>query len=153
MQVIEEAAAKERSNAMIQALKDNGNRLTPQRLAIVSYLASSREHPSVDVIYSAVTKVFPMTSLATIYKTLALLKEKGLVREIPGLAGESSRFDGADPDHHPHLVCTKCGQIEDLPLESFSELSRTVESQTGYSMVYDDVIFRGLCPTCSEQTG
>ena len=146
-----ERTAEKRSNAMIQALRENGNRLTPQRIAIVSYLAASREHPSVETIFNAVKPDFPTTSLATVYKTLTLLKEKDLVREIPGMAGEGSRFDGADADHHPHLICTECGKIEDLPEESFEEMSRKVESQTGFSMVYHDIIFRGVCPTCEQQ--
>ena len=71
-----------RLNHMLLTLKERGQRITPQRLAILRVLAPSEGHPSVEEIYNVVVKDFPTTSLATVYKTITLLKELGEVLEL-----------------------------------------------------------------------
>ena len=71
-----------RLDEMITRLKERGHRLTPQRMAVLKILAVSEGHPSVEQIYERVKVDFPMTSLATVYKTVALLKEMGEVLEL-----------------------------------------------------------------------
>jgi Fur family peroxide stress response transcriptional regulator len=99
------ADPKIRLQEMISKLKARNFRLTPQRLAVLKILAASHDHPSVERTYEQVKKKFPTTSLATIYKTIALLKEVNEVLEICGTEG--SRFDGNKPYPHPHVICLK----------------------------------------------
>ena len=106
------AETDQRLEKMIKVLRDAGRRITPQRLAVLKILAESSNHPSVEMIYSQVKKRFPTTSLATVYKTVTLLKELQEVLEL-GFAGGGSRYDGKRPFPHPHVVCTKCGAIVD----------------------------------------
>ena len=103
-----------RLQEMIAKLKIHNFRLTPQRLAILKILAASKDHPNVERTYEQVKKTFPATSLATIYKTISLLKEVNEVLEIR--FSESSRFDGNKPYPHPHVICLKCKKILDPDL-------------------------------------
>jgi Fur family peroxide stress response transcriptional regulator len=96
-----------RLNEIITKLKEQGCRMTPQRLAVVKVLANSEEHLSAEKIYERVKVDFPFTSLATIYKTVTLLKNIGEVMEL-GFVDDSNRYDGTRPYPHPHLICLKC---------------------------------------------
>jgi Fur family peroxide stress response transcriptional regulator len=141
------AGSDQRLEKVIGKLRARGCRLTPQRRAVLKILIESREHPSVEQIHNQVRQDFPMTSLATVYKTVALLKEMREVREISFGEG-SNRYDGYDPSLHPHLICTECKRIIDLELPSLDELAETVAQQMGYQMLRHRFDFFGICPQC-----
>ena len=84
---------KTRLDQMISKLREREYRITPQRLAILKILAVSKGHPSVEKIYAQVKKDFPTTSLATVYKTLIVMKEVGEVLEL-GFSDDSNRYVG-----------------------------------------------------------
>lgn len=136
-----------RVSQMITKLRNQGFRLTPQRLAVLKILASSEEHLSVEKIYERVKADFPVTSLATIYKTVAVLKKIGEVMEL-GFVDHSNRYDGTRPYPHPHLICTKCKKIVDPDLPALSELPHELAKKTGYHIVNHRLDFFGLCPDC-----
>lgn len=138
-----------RFDHMIERLKNSGFRLTPQRIAIVEILANSCEHPGVDQIYREVIKTFPTTSLATVYKTVTLLKELGEVMEM-GFGDENNRYDGKNPSPHPHIMCIKCKSIIDPDLSSLSEMSRELSEETGYNILSHRLDFFGICPECQK---
>ena len=119
------AIPETRLNKMIARLKEEGFRLTPQRVAVVKILASNEEHLSAEKIYERVRTEFPFTSLATIYKTVTLLKQLGEVMEL-GFVDDSNRFDGARPYPHPHLICTKCRRILDPGPSSSERIAKRV---------------------------
>jgi Fur family peroxide stress response transcriptional regulator len=100
-------ATQDRLNNLAVKLRSRGQRLTPQRLAVLKVLAGNKSHLSIEEIYEIVKADFPMTSLATIYKTINTLKEIGEVREM-GFSDGSNRYDGYDPSPHPHLICIQC---------------------------------------------
>src|SRR3990170_3177980 len=104
-----------RLEEVVAKLKASGHRVTPQRLAVIRALISSDEHPSVEALYQQIRSDFPSTSIATVYNTLECLKSLGQVLELPRSGG--SRYDGRNPDPHPHLVCAVCGRIEDVDLD------------------------------------
>ena len=135
---------------MLSRLREGGQRITPQRLAILRILASSEGHPSVEEIYNVVTRDFPTTSLATVYKTITLLKELGEVLELEFSQG-SNRYDGSKPFPHPHVVCTSCKSIVDPDLESLGAMTAEVCEQTGYKVVNHRMDFYGLCPECQKE--
>ena len=144
------ADPRARLDEMIARLRERGHRLTPQRLAVLKVLAASEGHPSVEQIYERVKADFPTTSLATIYKTVTLLKEMGEVLEL-GFSTEGNRYDGNKPYPHPHLICLKCRNIVDLEVVALSELPRQVARSTGYRIVSYWLNFFGICPQCQEQ--
>jgi Fur family peroxide stress response transcriptional regulator len=140
------ADPKKRLQEMIAKLKDRNFRLTPQRLAVLKILAASKDHPSVERTYEQVKKSFPTTSIATIYKTIALLKEINEVLEISGTEG--SRFDGNKPYPHPHVICLKCKKIIDPDLRDLEKLTEEAAQRTGFKIVNHRLDFFGICPEC-----
>ena len=102
--------SKKRLEDMIQKFKAQGYRITPQRLAVLNILAQSTEHPDVEKIYKQVKENFPTTSMATVYKTIVVMKEVGEVIEI-AFGDGGNHYDGNKPYPHPHLICTNCKKI------------------------------------------
>jgi Fur family peroxide stress response transcriptional regulator len=139
-----------RLDEMITRLKEQDHRLTPQRMAVLKILAASEGHPSVEQVYEHVKVDFPMTSLATIYKTVTLLKEMGEVLEL-GFSHDSNRYDGNKPYPHPHLICTKCRNILDPEIATLGELRQEVARSTGYRIMSHRLDFFGVCPQCQEK--
>ena len=139
-----------RIDEMLLKLKERDFRITPQRLAILKILATSEGHPSVDDIYREVKAEFPTTSLATVYKTIALLKEINEVLEL-SFPGGSNRYDGNNPVPHPHAICVKCKRIMDPELMNIDALTEEMSRKTGYKIFYHELEFFGLCPECQQQ--
>ena len=88
-------------------------------------------------------------SHATVYKTLALLKEMGQVLEID--LRDDSHYDGNRPHPHPHLICMNCNKIVDGNLEIDHAAVRRLEKTSGYKIIRPQLAFYGLCPDCKEQ--
>ncbi|MFA4902547.1 MAG: Fur family transcriptional regulator [Desulfobaccales bacterium] len=139
-----------RLDEMLVRLKARKFRITPQRLAILKILAASDDHPSVERIYEQVKENFATTSLATIYKTVMLLKQLHEVLEL-GFPDGSNRYDGNRPYPHPHVVCLKCKRIMDPDLGSTAKLAAEAALQTGYKIVDHRLDFFGICPECQEK--
>jgi Fur family peroxide stress response transcriptional regulator len=144
------ADPQNRLEQIIKALKDKGYRLTPQRLAMLKIIAASKRHPNAEQIYEQMKADFPTTSLATIYKTLTLLKDMGEVLEL-NFATAGSHYDGNKPYPHPHVICTKCGQILDPESVAVAEISQEMARQTGYQITHHQLNFFGLCPRCQKE--
>jgi Fur family transcriptional regulator, peroxide stress response regulator len=139
--------AEERLAQMLARIKGPEFRLTPQRLAILEILASSDDHPSVDDIYREIRVRFPTTSLATVYKTVSMLKGNNEVLEL-GFPDGSNRYDGKKPYPHPHAICTICKKIQDPEIATVDELSKEMQKKTGFTISYHRLDFFGICPEC-----
>jgi len=99
----------------IKLLKEKGVSLTIQRYAILKFLSNNPIHPTIDEIYRAVRKDYPTVSKATVYNTLELFRDIGLVKEI-NIEKEKVRFD-YNTDFHHHFFCKRCKRIVDLDIE------------------------------------
>ena len=141
------ASAKQRLDQMLTKLREHQFRITPQRLAVVKVLAASEGHPSVDRIYETVRRDFPTTSIATVYKTVSLLKQINELLEISFPDG-SNRYDGRKPYPHPHVICTRCKNIIDPDLSGLEDMTREVAKETGFQISSRRVDFFGLCREC-----
>jgi Fur family peroxide stress response transcriptional regulator len=141
--------AQARYDHLIAKLREQGYRLTSQRLALVRLIAVSEGHPNAAQLYARLKAQFPTVSRATVYKLLALLKELGEVLEID-LRGDS-HYDGNRPEPHPHLICLKCRQILDGPIELDPAVIQQLERKSGYRIVRNQVAFYGLCPECQKK--
>jgi len=140
---------QERLESIISNLRLRECRITPQRVAILKVFLSSDEHPSVERVYEQVRVDFPTTSLATVYKTVALLKQMGEILEI-GFADGRNRYDGLKPYPHPHLICTRCKRIMDPEVTLLEQLKSEVERTSGYRVVSHQLEFFGICPACQK---
>jgi Fur family peroxide stress response transcriptional regulator len=139
---------KVRFDELITALKERDFRLTPQRVELVRLIATSEGHPSAAQLFAKIKTRFPTMSHATVYKTLALLKEMNQVLEID--LRDDSHYDGNRPSPHPHLICMKCNKIVDGDLELDLSSIRKLEKVSGYQIVRPQITFYGLCPDCRQ---
>ncbi len=133
---------------IIQALRSKGYKATPQRIAVCKIALGSREHPSVENIYNEVKKSYSTVSLATVYKTLHILKENGLIQELNFSQGET-RFDSyLEP--HVNLVCTKCGKIQDFEGSDVKEIVKKAALEAKFVLKIQRLDIYGLCERCSQ---
>jgi len=140
---------QKRVDGFLAACRAKGIKATHQRVEIMRELASTEEHPDADALYQRVRERIPTMALDTVYRTLKLLEENGIVSRI-GCTRERARFDGNTARHH-HFVCTKCGLVRDFYDEAFNNLKapREVPEMGCVDSVY--VELRGLCCSCRAQ--
>jgi Fur family transcriptional regulator, peroxide stress response regulator len=141
---------KNRFEVIIQKLRANGHKITPQRLAIVKILAKSENHPSVDDIHVRLKRDFPTMSLATVYKNVLLIKSLGEVLEL-GFPDGSNRYDGNKPYSHPHVICIQCKKIVDPDLDSLDEMKEKVALETDFKILNHRLDFFGICRNCMAE--
>jgi Fur family peroxide stress response transcriptional regulator len=132
----------------IGALRSKGYKATPQRIAICRIALNSRAHPSAQQVYDEVKKVHPTVSLATVYKTLEVLRDLDLVQEINFPKGQA-RFDSY-MSPHINLICLKCGTITDLDDITAEEITRKVASVTKFKPTGQRLDVYGTCPKCDK---
>jgi len=138
-----------RYEQLLAKLRQNDYRMTPQRMKLVQLIAASEEHPSAARLYDQIKVQFPTMSLATVYKTLDLLKELGEVLEIA--LRDDNHYDGNRPYPHPHLICTRCQKIMDGELEpSVRALVCEMEKISGFRIERHQLNFYGLCLDCQK---
>ena len=133
---------------IVDSLREEGHRITPQRIAIVEYILATEDHPSAVQVHATVKKRYPMVSLSTVYKTLDLLREKKLVNEIE-VDGES-RFD-AHVDDHINLVCLNCGKIEDIDEKALKNIQTKVAKRSQYLIIKGSFELHGYCGGCKSK--
>ncbi len=141
---------KKRFEIIIQKLRANGQKITPQRLAIVQILAKSTGHPSVEDIHDQIKKDFPTMSLATVYRNIVLIKSLGEVLEL-GFPDGRNRYDGNKPYPHPHVICIKCKKVVDLNLGSLNDLKDEVAVETNFKILNHRLDFFGICSNCMAE--
>ena len=144
------ANPQERFEELVAKFRQRDYRLTPQRMALLRLLAESDGHPSATHLYEQLREQFPTTSLATVYKTLTVLKDMGEVLEL-GFGDDNNRYDGNKPYPHPHLICTHCHRIMDPELSLVQSLEREVADLSGYRIVGHRLDFYGVCPDCQAE--
>lgn len=133
----------------IEALRSKGYRATPQRIAICRIALNSRAHPSAQQMYDAVKKTHPTVSLATVYKTLEVLRNLDLVQEINFPKGQA-RFE-CYMKPHINLVCLKCGAITDLDDKTVEDITRRVAAATKFKPTGQRMDVYGICEKCSAR--
>lgn len=141
--------AQQRVERITAAVKDAGVKLTHQRLEIFREIAASQEHPSADAIYRAVQERVPTVSVDTVYRTLWMLRDLGLVTTL-GQERESVRFD-ANLDPHHHYVCTRCGLVRDFESTDLNGLRLPDALEQLGSVASTHVEVRGVCTRCLPQ--
>lgn len=145
-----EISPEVRLEQMIEKLKLNEFRITPQRYAVLKILAHSENHPSAEGIYEQLVAEYPTMSPATVYKTINLLKKTGEILELE-FSEMCNRYDGNRPYPHPHMICTKCGTILDPPMHDFEQLKSKLMEETGFTISSFRMDFYGLCPDCRQK--
>lgn len=120
-----------------------------QREAIRQYLASTKEHPTADMVYQAIRAEFPNISLGTVYRNLSLLAQKGEIQKI-SCGNGTDRFDWNTSDHC-HFMCKGCGCVMDLDMESISHINTIAASHFDGEIQGNITYFFGKCKKCKEE--
>ena len=129
-------------------LSQQGYRLTPQRIMILSAIENSKDHISAEEIYRQVTAKYPHVNISTVYRTLELLKSLNLVTET-NLGEGRVRYHPADKGHHHHLVCRECGAIIDLDESVVASLKIALLREHKFSADLRHLAILGRCVNCS----
>lgn len=119
-----------------------------QREAIKEFLISRKDHPTADIVYRNVRQRNPNISLGTVYRNLTLLAETGEINRL-NMGDGVDRFD-ADVSPHYHLLCTKCGCVVDLEMESIEAITERASSHFEGHVAGHVTYFYGTCRNCTE---
>ncbi|MEW6189687.1 MAG: Fur family transcriptional regulator [Actinomycetota bacterium] len=143
-----------RVDEYFRKLKSKGFKLTPQRVRILKAIGLAEGHLDAEEIYHLVNRECPPVGLATVYRTLDLLKKLGVVN---GLGfGEGHQHYEISPEHHHHLVCLKCGSIEEFDeqvvakLEAVDKLEKELSGKLGFKIIDHQLEFYGYCSKCRK---
>ena len=113
---------------------ERGMKMTEQRRIIARVLSDADDHPDVEDLYQRSVKLDPKISIATIYRTVRLLEEAGLL-DRHDFGDGRSRYEQASDDHHDHLVDVQSGAIIEFHDEEVEELQRQIAARLGYSLI------------------
>jgi len=144
-----ESKVERRLDRLKAVARDAGVKLTHQRLEIFRELAASEEHPSADAIFRAVQQRMPTVSVDTVYRTLWMLHDLGLVTTLGPLC-DGLRFD-ANIDQHHHYLCVRCGFVSDFESADLNTLRIPATVQELGSIADAHVEVRGVCAQCLAQ--
>lgn len=133
----------------IDHLKEHHVRITNQRVAMLEFLLDGNPHPTADEIYRALKPEYPSMSIATVYNNLKTFQEFGFVTEMTFGDG-SSRFDLIDTPHY-HMMCNRCGKIEDFIHPGLNDIVAEVEKKTNFLSTSHRFEVYGLCEECQKE--
>jgi len=112
-----------------------GVKLTEQRKIIAKVLSSSKDHPDVDELYKRVLIIDPNISIATVYRTIKLFAEEGIVTKHGFKGGEKARYEELFESHHDHLIDIKTGEIIEFVDDEIEKLQKKIAEKFGYDLV------------------
>lgn len=133
-------------------LREQGHRLTPQRLAILETIKGAEGHMTMQDILDALVDSYPTLSLPTVYRNLQWLKAAGLVVETD-MGGDCHEYEYILGHRHHHLICAECGERIELPDSILDPVRQEIERQYGYASCMDHFALFGICPRCHAQGG
>ena len=131
-----------------QHLRERGHRVTPQRLLIHRALEDLGRHATAEEVLAKVSHTLPNASLPTVYSTLELFERMGVVRRIA--AGPGPALYDPRPDDHGHLVCTRCGAVDDLDAGVDAAPALRAARRSGFRPSGAELVVSGLCARCAR---
>jgi Fe2+ or Zn2+ uptake regulation protein len=129
------------------ALRERGQRVTPQRLVVARVMEELSRHATAEVVFGEVSARMPGVSLPTVYATLELLEELGLVVRV-ATEGGAIVYDPRTDEHH-HLVCRRCAAIADVDAKVQTAAAVAAARAVGFAPDSAQVVVRGLCADCA----
>jgi Fur family ferric uptake transcriptional regulator len=126
--------AADRARQMGDALRSEGVRLTRQRAALLQVLGEADDHPDASELHRRAQEVDASVSLATVYRTLTVLEDKGMIQRH-AFEGAPARFETADAPHHDHLIDLDSGEIVEFASPEIERLQREIARRLGYEVV------------------
>ncbi len=123
-------------------------RKSRQRTALLELLRSTKTHPTASWLYDRMKPVFPDLSPGTVYRNLTILAEQNLVRILRS-GSTFDRFD-AETGIHYHIVCERCGKVEDIDLPAGHACEEEAQRASGYEITSHRLDYFGICPDCQK---
>jgi Fur family ferric uptake transcriptional regulator len=133
----------------IDALRESGHRITPQRMMILTLLRHTTGHLSAGDIYDKVREHYPCVDISTVYRTLNVMKDLHLVCETQ-MAGRDAAYEWVGGKPHHHLICRKCDAAMLLDHAYIERLSDEIARDTGFQADVTHLAIFGLCRECQE---
>ena len=138
-------------NQLLQKqLTDKGYRLTRQRELVLDLLCTSARHADANLLYEQMRKQMPRVSLGTVYRTLNVLAAAGVICALH--CGAQAHYDGNVREHY-HIMCTRCGAVEDVAISRLKPLEEQAAQLSGYQVSDHQLSFYGLCAKCQKESG
>lgn len=135
---------QDRARALLRA---KGRRMTQQRVVLLDVIEAAPGHMDADELYRLARERDPRMSLSTVYRTLLVLKEHGLIDELH-LSEEHHHYEVKKGEEHYHVVCRRCGAIEEFESEITDQLSSNLLAQIGFAVESVDLDVSGRCARC-----
>lgn len=128
-------------------------RLTSQRKIIFNDIISRKTHTNIDELFLAAKEKDPNIGLATMYRTVKLLTDSGLVREVSSHSGKPFYEAVVGRSHHDHLTCDICGENIEFAEDTIEKLQDKIAEKYGYTLTGHSLYLRGICPKCRKKAG
>ena len=128
-------------------LQDRGINPSMQRVAVMHYLLNYFTHPTVDEIYSNLSKSMPTLSKTTVYNTLKVLVENGAALQLT-IDEKNTRYDG-NTHPHAHFICLRCGKVHDVEGVNLAAVDKT--NHNGLQITETQIYYKGYCQECQKE--
>ena len=129
-------------------LRESGQRLTPQRLLILELLHAHGDHMTADEIFVQAQARYPYLNISTVYRTLELLRDIGILSETD-LGDDRRHFALLSDDRHHHLICLSCGYVQEVEDQLFDQLRADLKTTHGFDARIDHLALFGACRACA----
>lgn len=143
-------------DSMKELLKSGGSKLTPQRLSILDVIIEQEgNHLTIEEIYEIVKKNKPQIGVATVYRTIQLFDELGLVTKLDlndGLYRYEINHEEEMHNHH-HLICNNCSKVLEVDGDLLDEVEKKIETEYNFKILDHSLKFFGLCQDCADKKG
>ena len=135
------------------SLKERGIRLTRQRRILLELIDRSGRHLNAETLYQMAIEKDPKLNRVTVYRTLKLLKKGGLIDELDlmHVEGDQHYYESRLKQEHAHLICLRCGKVEEFFGEPLQKMRQQVEENLGFKIVSARTEMGGYCPDCQSQ--
>jgi Fur family transcriptional regulator, ferric uptake regulator len=132
------------------ALERQGVRLTRQRRVLLEVMDQAEQHLTADAILDRAQKIDPRVHRVTVYRTLEMLKKRGLLDELDLLHihGHGHYYESHGPRDHIHVACLRCGKVREVESELFEQLKRQIAQDTGIKITVSRAEIGGYCESC-----
>jgi Fur family ferric uptake transcriptional regulator len=132
------------------ALERQGVRLTRQRRVLLEVMDQAEQHLTADAILERAQKIDPRVHRVTVYRTLEMLKKRGLLDELDLLHihGHGHYYESHGPRDHIHVACLRCGKVREVESELFEQLKRQIAQDTGIKITVSRAEIGGYCESC-----
>jgi Fur family ferric uptake transcriptional regulator len=138
-----------RGKSIIDICKEKGIKVTRKRGLVAELLESSQGHQSADAIFKLAREKDPTIGQATVYRTLKLFSSAGVIDALT-FRQDHSKFESSLKKHHDHLVCTKCGRIEEFADDELENMKERVAKSHRFTMESHTLEIYGVCSECVE---